>query len=191
MMEERRHANRSILKRMSWSGIPSGFQKELAPPESIRSIQLQEMFGDSPHSGQGNDPGPLQPEVLSPFVIAWVEQLNNFAGFKIDRRKITSLQAIANKTRKREIVLVGQSPVFPGKDVIYLVRQEGVFFMKQAVFAAMVGALAHYVPNSNGNPLAHDFKPLMARSLALALTNCISISACSNWSNSCCSSSER
>ena len=75
--------------------------------------------------------------MIGPTHGAGVEQVNQFAAFRIRRCDVAPFEAIALRASIGKIVDVAGAAVFAGNYMVNLVGEEGVFRMHQAVLAAV------------------------------------------------------
>ena len=92
------------------------------------------------------DESSLQPEVERPFVLSWIEEPDEFTGFRKDGSYIRSLVAIAKKAGKCQIVFFSGTTMFQAEDVIDFTAKEGVVFVDEAVLAESIGTRGDQSP---------------------------------------------
>jgi hypothetical protein len=83
-------------------------------------IELQNCDSHAPLRGQGIDQRALEPEVLSPDVLAGVEERSQLPCVWVQGTQVSPFEPIAVRTRQGEVVCDGSSAVFLGDDVLYL-----------------------------------------------------------------------
>lgn len=78
--------------------------------------------------------------MIRPAVTAGIKEPNSFSRARVDRSNVTPLVPIADHTGIRQVVRGGGTAVLATDDVVDLVREAGLLFMDEAVFATVVRA---------------------------------------------------
>ena len=82
--------------------------------------------------------------MTSPPVPARMKESNRLSRPGINRSDVSALVPIAQYAGMRQVVSGGRTAVLPAYHVVNLVREPGVVFMDEAVFAAVIGAAGYF-----------------------------------------------
>jgi hypothetical protein len=129
----RSYSNHCCFCRIPFEGY-QGFPLKNA----FARIESQNRDGHFADVGNGLDERSLQPEVVRPIVLSWIEEPNEFTGFRKDGTYIRSLVAIAKKAGKCQIVFFSGATMFQADYMIDFTTKEGVVFVDEAVLAESI-----------------------------------------------------
>jgi hypothetical protein len=102
----------------------------LANTNAIRTIQLQEKFRDLSDQSEGHNTFPVETEMASPAVSAWMKQADHPICLGVDRRDVAPLVPIANRAGPGKVFRCGLPAMLHGDDMVWLVELPGVVFME-------------------------------------------------------------
>lgn len=71
--------------------------------------------------------------------------------------KVAPFTAIADETGPSQISVIRFAAMLYGDDMVWLMRQEGIVFMKKAIFTSMTGALTNQPAKFCRHVFAHAF----------------------------------
>src|SRR5204862_105436 len=123
--------------------ITSCLKQALSLGDSFRGIQLQQLDGGAAFWRDTDQFCPAQHEVLRPHLRAGIEEETEATRQGIEGAEIRPLMAITAPAGEGQIGVIGAAAVFEGNNVIDFVRKEGDIRGKQAIFAALAGAVEH------------------------------------------------
>jgi hypothetical protein len=86
-----------------------------------------------------------------------MEESYDFARRLVYRSKIAPFTAIANEAGPSQISFGRFAAMLYGDDVVWLMRQERIVFMKKAIFTSMTGAFTNHPTKFDRNIFAHPF----------------------------------
>jgi len=81
----------------------------------------------------------------------------------VDRSKVAPFTAIANEAGPSQISFRRFASMLYGDDVVWLMWQEGVFFMKEAIFTCVTGAFTNQPAKFCWHIFAHSFLASLSR----------------------------
>ncbi len=105
---------------------------------SLWSIHSEEPHGCLTDRRNWTYEGVLDPKMFGPTVPPWVEEPDNLSRPRIDRGNVTAFVPVAQHAGIRQVVRDGEPALLATDDMISLVREAGVVFMDEAIFAAVL-----------------------------------------------------
>ncbi len=114
-------------------------------------VQLQQLNRCAPSRSQADYLFATQFEMIAPLLLAWIEEPNNFSGYRIKSHEIGTFVTIAKLAGQGQVIAPGLPSVFDGDQVVNLMRRLGVILMQQTIFAATTRASDHKITQSYGN----------------------------------------
>jgi hypothetical protein len=97
--------------------------------DQILAVELQRQSSNASRRGQSDNSCPVKLEMIDPAIGAWIEKSRRDSGGRVDRRCFRTFEKIANCARPGEIVGPCFPSVFPGNDVIRLMRKSAIRFV--------------------------------------------------------------
>jgi hypothetical protein len=110
------------------------------------SIELEEYYGSPTNWGEPNNNGVLKDEMLTPDVLAWVEQGHKSVTEGVKGREIGAFRTVARQTGHCQIVSLRLPTMFQSNNMINLMAIDRNFLVDQAVLTPLSRSLKHEVP---------------------------------------------
>ena len=118
--------------------------------KSIEAAERAARDGSERNDGIG-----FRPEVVTPAILARIEESHSLTRLRIDRSDIGALVAIAEDACIRQVIRRRRSSVLAADHVIDLVSKAPVIFVDAAVFATIVSPPSHFGAECCGNVTCH------------------------------------
>ena len=109
-------------------------------------IEFEEYYGSPTYWGETNNDGVLKEEMLTPDVLAWVEQGHNSVAEGVKGREIGAFRTVARQTGHRQIVSLRLPAMFQRNDMINLMAIDRNVLVDRAVLAPLSCPFKHKIP---------------------------------------------
>jgi hypothetical protein len=109
-------------------------------------IELEEDHSGSTDWSETDNGGIIEDKMLTPGVLAWVEQGYNGVPEGVEGREIGAFITIARQTGHRQIVSLCLPAMFQRNDMVNLMAIDGNVLVNEAVLAPSSRPLKHQLP---------------------------------------------
>ena len=133
------------------AGVPAGSRQCRPYLHPGGQVQFEQSFRCASHCCQGADLATINPEMVVPTIGARVEKTYEAATQRVQGGDVGTLETIAVEAGQSEVLRRGRSTVLFRDNVVRFVREERVFFGKQAILATVLCTSANTLAQAGGN----------------------------------------